>query len=54
MRNYLLIMNGAPIADYFTKGVAQSAFARHMHRVTENDVLCLYELSTGKRIASNV
>ena len=54
MRNFLLILNGVAIADFCTKGRALNAFSRSMFHVTDDDVLELYNLNTGARIASNV
>lgn len=54
MRNYLLILNGAAIADFFRRGNAENSFGRWMHRIGCDDILELYEISTGRRIASSI
>lgn len=53
MRNYLLILNGAVIADYVTMGRALNAFSRYMHRVFSGDILELYDVNCGRNIACN-
>lgn len=51
MRNYLLLLNGAVIADYVTKGRALNAFSRYMHRVDAGDILELYDVKCNRNIA---
>lgn len=53
MRNYLLILNGATIADYVTMGRALNAFSRYMYRIGEGDILELYDKNCGRNIACN-
>ena len=53
MRNFFLMLNGVIIADYFTRGRAENAFARYMHRVCEDDLLELYDVNLGRNIACN-
>lgn len=54
MRNFLLLLNGVAIADYFTRGRAENAFSRRVHSLSSDDVLELYEIRTGHRIASTI
>lgn len=54
MRNFLLILNGVAIADYFTRGRAQNAFDRMMHRYNGDDIIELYDINTGHTIASSI
>ena len=54
MRKFLLILNGKAIADYFYRGTAENAFARRVRSLGKDDVLELYDLETGRRIASTI
>lgn len=54
MRNYLLVLNGAAIADFFRRGNAENSFRRWMNRIGCDDVLVLFELSSGRTIASSI
>lgn len=54
MRNFLLMLNGVAIADYFTRGRAENAFNRRVRSVGQDDVLELYEIGSGHRIASTI
>lgn len=55
MRNYLLVLNGVAIKDFYTRGRAESAFARMVrHLNAEEDVLELYDLNTQHRICSTI
>lgn len=55
MRNYLLILNGVGIKDYYTRGRAEAAFARMVrHLNSKNDVLELYDINTQHRICSTI
>ena len=54
MRNFILILNGVAIADYFTRGRAQNAFDRMMHRYNGDDIIELYDIRNGHSIASTI
>ena len=54
MRNFLMLLNGVAIADYYTRGRAQNAFDRKMHSIRQGDVLELIDVCNGYRIASNI
>lgn len=54
MRNFLLILNGVAIADFFTRGRAINAFRRRMLSISADDILELYNIESGVRIASNI
>lgn len=56
MRNFILLLNGKAIADYFTKGRAQNAFDRMVRRYNSSNgcILELYDLVNGHRIASSI
>ena len=55
MRNFILLLNGVAIADYFTRGRAQNAFDRMVRIYNSSDnILELYDLNTGHRIASSI
>ena len=53
MRNYLLLLNGAVIADYVTMGRALNAYSHHMCRVDSGDILELYDVRCSRNIACN-
>lgn len=54
MRNYLLILNGVGIRDYFTRGRAENAFARMVRIIGVDDILELYNIHSGHCIASSI
>lgn len=56
MRNFILLLNGVAVADYFTRGRAQNAFDRMVRRYNSSNgnVLELIELISGHRIASTI
>lgn len=54
MRNYLLLLNGKAIADYYTRGRAENAFRRKMLHLGADDDLTLYSLPDGRTIASSI
>lgn len=54
MRNYLLLLNGKAIADYYTRGRAENAFRRKMLHLGSDDDLSLYSLPDGRIIASSI
>ena len=54
MRNFLLLLNGVAIADYFTRGRAENAFSRKVRSIRTDDILELYDLRNGHRIASTI
>ena len=54
MRNYLLMLNGKAIADYYTRGRAENAFRRRMLHLGANDYLSLFSLPDGRTIASSI
>ena len=53
MRNYLLILNGTAIADFFTRGRAENAFRRRMLSLSSDESLELYSIPDGRKIASS-
>ena len=53
MRRFLLYLNGVAVADYFTRGRAESAFSRKMHSIRKGDLLELIDVCSGHRIAAN-
>lgn len=54
MRNFVLMLNGAAIKDFYTRGRAEAAFARLMRRLNEDDVLELIEINRQHRICSSI
>lgn len=54
MRNYLLILNCAPIADFYRYGCALNAFRRKMLQISTDDVLELVRLVDGHVVASSI
>lgn len=54
MRNFLLIMNGDPIADFYRYGCALNAFRQKMLHVRTDDVLELVRLVDGHIVASSI
>lgn len=54
MRNYLLLLNGKAIADYYTRGRAENAFRRRLLHLGANDYLYLFSLTDGRTIASSI
>lgn len=54
MRNYLLVFNGAAVADYFTRSRALKGFKRWCGRKSWCDTLVLFDLNSGETIASSL
>lgn len=56
MRNFILILNGVAIADYFTRGRAQNAFDRMVRRYNSSNghVLELIDMTNGHTFASSI
>lgn len=54
MRNFLLVLNGKAIADYFTRGRALNGFERRWACKSSCDVLVLFDLNSGETIASSL
>lgn len=54
MRNFLLVLNGKAIADYFTRGRALKGFKRWCGRMSWCDTLDLIDLNSGETIASSL
>ncbi len=53
-RNYLLVLNGKAIADYFTRSRALKGFKRWCTRKYWCDTLVLFDLNSGETIASSL
>lgn len=53
MRNYLLVLNGMAINDFFTRGRAESAFERRYENADREDIVELFDLRSGECIASS-
>jgi hypothetical protein len=54
MRKFVLFLNGSAIADYFTRGRAENAFARRVRSIGNFEVLELVDIVTGHRLASSI
>ncbi len=55
MRNYLLVFNGAAVADYFTRGRALNGFKRwYTTKMSGCDTLVLFDLNSGETVASSL
>lgn len=54
MKHYLLIKNGACIADYVRRTTAENAFRRAMYYVGAGDVVFLYDCLAGRNICSTL
>jgi len=54
MRNYLLIVNGVAIKDYFRRGTAENAFRRFVNYWNGNGVVELYSIPDGRAICSTI
>lgn len=52
MRNYLLVLNGIAINDFFTRGRAENAFQRRYENADREDIVELFDLRSGECIAS--
>lgn len=53
MKNFLILLNGVIVADYYTRGRAENAFARYMHRVNEDQLLELFDVENSRTLATN-
>lgn len=54
MRNYLLIVNGVAIKDYFRRGTAENAFRRLVNSLKNEGVVQLYSMPDGRAICSTI
>lgn len=54
MRNYLLLLNGRVINDFYTRGRAENAFQRRMLNADRDDIVELYSIPDRRRIASSI
>lgn len=54
MRNYLLIVNGVAIKDFFRRGTAENAFRRLVNLWNGDAVIELYSIPDGRAICSTI
>lgn len=52
MKNYLLLLNGVVINDFFTRRRAEIAFERRVENADWEDAIELYDVRCGKYIAA--
>lgn len=53
MKKFLILLNGVIVADYCTRGRAENAFARYMHRVNVDHLLELFDIENSLTLATN-